>query len=114
MSRHAPTIVDEDKKKLSLARFKVRDVVVTGSRVQPINPLGKKEGYASPGWKWRIVKVYVDWTGRGKGNSRSLLYDVVAHDAPRYYRATIRDRQIAKKIGIHKPQDLFAQKENGT
>ena len=99
----------KDAKLLAEARFKERDVVVTNRSVRPINPRGKKEGYGDAGWKWRIVRRYVDWIGKyGKG--RAVYYEVVAHDAPGMYSATLREFQIKHAMGKHDGNELHGPK----
>jgi hypothetical protein len=74
----------------SAHRFKAGDVVVTKT---PYN-LGGRHGWADPGWKWRIVKVYHVGV--------RAYYDCVAHTAPKVYACTLEDRQVDGKHQDHR------------
>ena len=83
--------------------YKVGDVVVTNVPISAFGPTNRRDGTAAPGWKWRIVRVYVD-------GSR-LRYEVVSDAEPRYYHSDLRFAIIARKVGRHEGSDLYAKSQ---
>lgn len=93
-------------KVIAQARFKVGDVVTTEKKVTAYDNRGKKDGWADPGWAWRVTDQLVEW----RGMSCTITYKVTAHDAPGFYFQHFRDSQIAGKVGEHKGEK-FGPKE---
>lgn len=80
---------------LAKALYKVGDIVVTTDTVKVFDNRNRPDGGALPGWRWRIVEVYTEQSGR----SLLLRYKAVAAIAPEAYYGIIRPNQISRKVG---------------
>lgn len=84
-----------DQQLLATARFKVGDTVVTVEKVRPLLSTNKPDnGWALPGWKWVVTKVYVAY----HYTQKRIFYDVVAESAPGMYHQRLRDKEINRKV----------------
>lgn len=86
--------VSRESQLLAAAVYRVGDVVVTDVSVRCFDNRNEPDGYAAPGWWWRITGVRVVQTRSG----HALRYDAVADSAPEMYHGTIRPKQIARKV----------------
>ena len=78
------------------AKYAVGDIVVTREKVAcKAFGSGGSDGWCDPGWLWRVVGVEI--------RDRTLRYAVVAHKASWMYRQSLKENQVAKKVGVHAP-----------
>jgi hypothetical protein len=86
--------VSREAQLLATALYKPGDVVTTNGTVRVFDNRQRPACGALPGWLWRIAEVYVAATDSGL----SLRYKVVADTAPEMYSATLRAKDIARKV----------------
>lgn len=96
-------IARSEAEKLGTALYKVGDVIVTKKKVKSYDSRGKQDGYALPGWKWRIIKVAVVYTTAA---AMQLEYTCVSHDEPQAYSTWLKEMSIDKVIGRHEGELL--------